>query len=76
LVGALDPTTGTLHYCLQARKTTALFGDLLGHLEVNYPADQYTRVYVVVNNYKIHQAKAVEQWLTVHPRVQLLFLPT
>src|SRR5262245_42390944 len=76
LAGALDLTTGTLHYCLGARKTNALFRDLLGRLEVNYPADRYTRVYVVVDNYKIHKAKAVEQWLAAHPRVQLLYLPT
>jgi transposase len=76
LAGALDPTTGILHYCLGARKTNALFRDLLGHLEVNYPADRYSRVYVVVDNYKIHKAKAVEHWLAAHPRVQLLFLPT
>jgi hypothetical protein len=31
---------------------------------------------VVVDNYKIHQAKAVEQWLAAHPRFTLLFLPT
>jgi transposase len=30
----------------------------------------------VVDNYRIHQAKAVEQWLATHPRVTLLFLPT
>ena len=34
------------------------------------------RLYVVVDNYKIHKAKAVEQWLATHPRVTLLFLPT
>lgn len=76
LAGALDPTTGTLHYCLGARKTNALFRDLLGRLEVTYPADRYTRIYVVVDNDKIHKAKAVEQWLAAHRRVQLLFLPT
>jgi len=31
---------------------------------------------VVVDNYKIHKAKAVEQWLERHPRFTLLFLPT
>jgi hypothetical protein len=76
LAGALNPTTGTLHYCLGAHKTNALFRDLLGHLEVTYPADRYTRVSVVVDNYKIHKAKAVEHWLAAHPRIQLLFLPT
>jgi hypothetical protein len=28
------------------------------------------------DNYKIHKAKAVEQWLATHPRVTLLFLQT
>jgi DDE superfamily endonuclease len=30
---------------------------------------------VVVDNYKIHKAQAVEQWLAAHPRFELLFLP-
>jgi putative transposase len=76
LAGALDSATGTLHHCLGPRKTNALFRDLLGLLEVNYPAERYTRVDVVVDNYQIHKAKAVEQWLAAHPRVTLLFLPT
>ena len=35
-----------------------------------------TRIYVVVDNYCIHTAKAVEQWLAQHPRFPLLWLPT
>ena len=76
LAGALDPATGTLHHALGARKTNALFRDLLTVLDARYPADRYRRLYVVVDNYKIHKAKAVEQWLAAHPRVTLLFLPT
>ena len=76
LAGALDLTTGTLQYALGPRKTNALFRDLLTQLEARYPADRYTRLYVVVDNYKIHKAKAVEQWLAAHPRVTLLWLPT
>jgi putative transposase len=76
LAGALDLATGTLRHCLGARKTNVLFRDLLELLETSYPAERYTRVYVVVDNYKIHQAKAVQQWLAAHPRVRLLFLPT
>ena len=45
-------------------------------LEDAYPVPQYQRVYVVVDNYKIHKAKAVEAWLAKRPRVTLLFLPT
>jgi putative transposase len=76
LAGALDLTTGTLHHCVGPRKTNALFRDLLTQLDARYPADRYTRLYVVVDNYKIHKAKAVEQWLATRPRVTLLFLPT
>jgi putative transposase len=76
LAGALDLATGTLHHCLGARKTNALFRDVLGILEERYPAEQYMRLYVVVDNFQIHKARAVEQWLTAHPRFTLLFLPT
>jgi putative transposase len=76
LAGALDLTTGRLLHCLGPRKTNALFRDLLTGLDVRYPAERYTRLYVVVDNYKIHKAKAVQQWLATHPRVMLLFLPT
>jgi putative transposase len=76
LAGALELTTGTLHHCLGPRKTNALFRDLLACLDARYPAERHTRLYVVVDNYKIHKAKEVERWLATHPRVTLLFLPT
>jgi putative transposase len=76
LAGALDLSSGTLHHCLGPRKTHVLFCDLLRVLDDRYSAERYTRLYVVVDNYKIHQAKAVQQWLATHPRVTLLFLPT
>jgi putative transposase len=76
LAGALELATGTLHHRLGPRKTNVLFRDLLGTLEASYPPERYTRLYVVVDNYKIHKAKAVEQWLATHPRITLLFLPT
>ena len=76
LAGALDLATGTLHHTLGPRKTNALFRELLQTLEDAYPVAQYQRLYVVVDNYKIHKAKAVEEWLAKHPRVTLLFLPT
>ena len=76
LAGALDLATGSLHHCVGPRKTNGLFRDLLQTLEAAYPAAQYQQLYVVVDNYKIHKAKAVEEWLAKHPRIQLLFLPT
>jgi putative transposase len=76
LAGALNLATGVLHSRRGARKTNALFRELLQHLDDAYPAPQVQRVYVVVDNYKIHRAKAVDQWLAQHPRFSLLFLPT
>jgi transposase len=76
LAGALNLATGTRLHCLGVRNTHALFRDLLALLETSYPAERYTQIYVVVDNYKIHKAMAVTQWLTAHPRVRLLFLPT
>ena len=45
-------------------------------LDATYPACQITRIYVVVDNYCIHIAKAVTLWLASHPRFELLWLPT
>jgi putative transposase len=76
LAGALDLSTGTLRHCTGPRKTNGLFRELLQLLDTAYPTPQCQRVYVIVDNYKIHKAKAVAQWLTQHPRITLLFLPT
>jgi putative transposase len=56
LAGALDLATGTLLYCLGPRQTNALFCDLLNVLHECYPAERYTRLYVVVDNYNGHSA--------------------
>jgi putative transposase len=76
LAGALHLATGRMLYCLGPRKNNGLFRDLLTLLDATYPARQVTRLYVVVDNYCIHKAKAVEQWLASHPRFVLLWLPT
>src|SRR5499425_2551519 len=62
---------------------TWCIGNLIGFhtkrltlLDVTYPAPQISRIYVVADNYCIHKAKAVEQWLASHPRFALLWLPT
>jgi transposase len=76
LAGALHLATGRVLYCLGPRKNNGLFRDLLALLDTTYPAARITRIYVVVDNYCIHKAKAVEQWLASHPRLVLLWLPT
>jgi hypothetical protein len=76
LAGALNLVTGAILHCRSDRKTNALFRDLLTLLDHAYPAPRVTRIYVVVDNYCIHKAKAVEQWIESHPRFALLWLPT
>ena len=76
LAGAWDLRRGTIVHRVWWRKTHGLFLDLLATLDRAYPPLQFTRLYVVVDNYKIHTARAVAQWLAVHPRFELLFLPT
>lgn len=76
LAGALNLTTGEWRYCLGPRKTNALFRELLSLLDRTYLAPKVSRIYVVVDNYRIPKAQAVEQWLANHPRFVLLWLPT
>ena len=76
LAGAWDSRTGVVPSRVGPRKTNALFRSLLDMLETRYPARRYDRSYVVVDNYKIHKAQAVERWLAAHSRFELLFLPT
>jgi transposase len=76
LAGGWDVRTGVVHYCFGERKTNALFRNLLNMLESRYPAQHYDRVYLVADNYRIHKAKAVQQWLLAHPRFEVLWLPT
>ena len=52
-----------------------LFRQLLTEL-TNRCGARIKRIYVVADNYKIHKAKAVEQWLAAHPRVEILWLPS
>ena len=76
LAGALDHLTGRVIACLGERKTALLFLELLKALDVAYPAASYQQLYVVVDNFRIHKAKVVAQWLAMHPRIELLYLPT
>jgi transposase len=76
LAGALDLSTGAITHCVWYRKQTGLFLDLLETLERTYPAPLFSHLTVVADNAKIHHATKVAQWLTAHPRFELLYLPT
>ena len=58
------------------RKNRWLFIDLLRVIDRRCPVAKFTRIYVVVDNYRIHTAKAVVAWLAAHPRFELVFLPS
>jgi transposase len=76
LAGGWDVRTGVIHFCCGERKTNSLFRNLLDTLQRRYPAQRYDRVYLVADNYRIHKAQAVQQWLAAHPRFEVLWLPT
>jgi putative transposase len=75
LAGALDVGSGAICHCLGERKTNGLFRQLLTRLD-EQQGGQIKKIYVVVDNYKIHKAQAVQRWLEGHPRFELVFLPS
>jgi transposase len=76
LAGALNVTTGRITHCVWYRKQTGLFLELLDTLDRTHPAPLFTQLTVVVDNAQLHKAKKVQQWLTAHPRFEVLYLPT
>jgi putative transposase len=76
LAGGWDVRTGVIHSCFGERKTNVLFRHLLDTLQTRYPAQRYDCVILVADNYRIHKAQAVQQWLAAHPRFKMLWLPT
>jgi len=76
LAGALNFMTGKVLHVVGERKHRWLFIDLLRLIDRACPANRFTHVYVVVDNYGIHKAKAVVSWLAQHPRFELVWLPS
>ncbi len=74
LAGALDYLTGKITYVVGERKNRWLVIDLLRRLDRQFPTA--TKIYLVADNYRIHKAKAVEQWLNNHPRFEIVWLPS
>ena len=75
LAGALNFVTGKVLHLVGERKNRWLFIDLLRLIDRACPAARFTKIYVVVDNYGIHKAKAVVTWLAAHPRFELVWLP-
>ncbi|MGH9941044.1 MAG: IS630 family transposase [Pyrinomonadaceae bacterium] len=76
LAGALNFATGKLLAVVGERKHRWLFIALLRLIEQACPATKFMKIYVVVDNYGIHKAKAVATWLAEHPRFEVVFLPS
>jgi transposase len=76
LAAALDFRTGQLIHRTGAKKNRFLFLSLLQALDRAYPRARFRRVYVVADNYSIHNAGDVRCWLARHPRFVLLWLPS
>lgn len=76
LVGAWDYLSGKVISVVSDKKDRYLFLQLLESLHRKYPAQKFERLWVVVDNDRIHKAKAVTEWLKSQPRFELVFLPT
>jgi transposase len=73
IFGALEWETGQWVYTITERKRAVEFLAFLDQVLAQYPGRP---VLMVVDNASIHTAKIVTAWVTDHPRLQLLFLPT
>lgn len=74
LAGALDYLTGKMVHVVGERKNRWLVIDLLRRVERQFPTA--TKIYLVADNYRIHKAKAVQEWLANHPRFEIVWLPS
>jgi transposase len=70
--GALDAASGVFHWSDHDRKLAVSFVAFLDQLALAYPERP---LYLVLDSAPTHTAKAVERWLALHPRVQVLWLP-
>lgn len=74
LAGALDYLTGKIVHVRGERKNRFLVIDLLRALNRQFPAA--TKIYLVADNYRIHKAKVVVEWLNLHPRFEIVWGPS
>ena len=74
--GAVNALTGELHWVVWERKNNVGFRQLLRTILAAH-ADDRRKVVIVLDNYRIHKAKAVGEWVRKFKAlVRLYFLPT
>ncbi len=74
LFAAFDTRTGKVYARTEMRKRQVEFIAFLSQLEQELPAAK-TRVYLVMDNLKMHKGKQVQAWLATHPRFVCHFVP-
>ncbi len=74
LFAAFDTRTGKVYARTEMRKRQVEFMAFLSQLEQELPSAS-TRVYLVMDNLKMHKGKQVQAWLATHPRFVCHFLP-
>ncbi len=68
----MDIRTGTFIHPIFDRKRAAEFIEFLEHVVAQYLTG---KIHIILDNYGVHKARSVQEWLTGHPRVKLYFLP-
>ncbi len=74
LFAAFDTRTGKVYARTEIRKRQVEFIAFLSQLEQELPVAK-TRVYLVMDNLKMHKGKQVQVWLATHPRFVCHFVP-
>jgi len=74
VAGALNARTGRVIWVEHSAKNSELFLRLMDALSSAYRRAR--RLYVILDNYRIHDSRVVQGWLARHPRVKRLFQPS
>lgn len=72
IFGAINIHTGQWHYSIVSKATSSEFLTFLEELLHSYPG-QF--IYLILDNGSIHHSQETQKWLSLHPRIQLLYLP-
>jgi len=74
LLGALDTRSGQVWGEIADRKRQIEFLALLTQIDADLPST-VTRVYLIVDNVRMHTGKQVLAWLAEHPRFEMVHPP-
>lgn len=72
IFGALNVRTGQWHYSIFDKACSSQFISFLSDLLNAYPD---CPIYIILDNGSIHTSQETQNWLSSHPRIQLLPLP-